>query len=40
MIFQGFVCELSAYKKKGGSMLEDDNKIGSLIFLPMFFFDV
>ena len=40
MIFQCFVCELSTYKKKGGSMLEGDSKIGSLIILPMFFFDV
>ena len=40
MIFQGFACELSTYKKKGDSMLEGDNKIGSLIILPMFLFDV
>ena len=40
MIFQDFVCELSTYKKKGDSMLEGDNKIGSLTILPMFFFDV
>ena len=35
MVFHGFVCELSTYKKKGGSMLEGDNKIGSLIALAM-----
>ena len=40
MIFQGFVCELSIYKKKGVSMLEGDNKIGSFTILPMFFYDV
>jgi len=40
MIFQGLVCELSTYKKKGLSMLKGDNKISSLAILPMFFYDV
>jgi len=40
MIFQCFVYELSTYKKKGFSMLEGDNKIGSLTILLMFFYDV
>jgi len=40
MIFQGFICELSTYKKKGVSMSEGNNKIGSLTILPMFIFDV
>ena len=37
MIFHGFVCELSTYKKKGVSMLKGNNKIGSLTILPIFF---
>jgi len=40
MIFQDFIRELSTYKKKGGSMLEGDNKIGSLAILSIFLFDV
>ena len=35
-----FCLRIINIQEEGGSMLEGDNKIGSLIILPMFFFDV